>query len=838
MSEQEKKPIIEGTNIYQYLNARSDFQNKRYGTKLELLEKYLSEEYYKTDYYFSDYTKHDWTHTLSVLQYMFVLIPSPDEIKTETFMLIIFCALLHDIGMAFDEKNVHQLLNIDSSLNKEMLKDNNKVQTYLRLNHGKLARFKISEFRNMKEYADVLSLSIGGVDNDYDFSDLVATICESHNCTIRWLGEELKNNKDCIFVACLLRLADLLDIDGKRAYHYYQLSRNPEGESQHHFAFNQIMGSKEKIQDCSGKSCDPTCPRRDKGCGKKAQKVLLHITMPSTLDPSDEAYLRRMISDYVDEIEQEIQSVTNLLEDLEKPFHISLKSSVDLVNTVPTPNHQPQISTCKIRIDYSAIREFLYGNHLYPESIYGIREIVQNCYDACKSFKGLAAETVGWTPTILLRYDKSANTISIIDSGIGMTDFVIKEYFLNIGRSIYTSNDETVNSRHLLDHIGYFGLGFYAVFMLVNHAIIITKSSKEDNITRTIEIDKSINYATLTTTNDSIREHGTEVILDVKQIAKALKRQNEEDCCELICDYIKYTFLSDGIAIKYEAIEDKKPISVEEIELEKIEKISWNSDISHFLADIDSKANLKTRSLTPIFFFESVNGTPILTRIDYDNLLVTLQRKMKHSQQIHFMNLGDFYIFTSEKEVLAKWEDIYNTKDGRINYTSWENNIGGGIDLELNEFCKSNEFIPPTHCDILMLHLLIEGRNVALCKDTVVCSKHSDKMMKFDACGDIQFTDKIFLRNVHLPKVHITLPWLNFRYQFSELIANIKTNGVFPILARDDLSSDEKQDLNYAFGYAICAMQRSEIENIENQLIIKKYYSKIDNNIFINRGAK
>ena len=824
------------TKIYMIMDSRPDFKQKGYNNKLILLEKYLINEYPKIEFYFGNYTKHDWSHTLNVLQYMFDLVIMPEKLKTETLMLIVFCALLHDIGMAFDGDNIKELQVVDPELKDEMIQNKEQTQVYLRNNHGKLASFKIQKFKEIGDYKKVLTLSVGCVDDDFDYSEYVAKICESHDHSMRWLLEELDNNREFVFVACLLRLADLLDIDGKRANYYYELSHKPEGDSLSHFTFNQALGGIDKIVNCAGESCDPNCPRREKGCGKKSQKVQLQITVPAELSVSDEAKIWRMISDYSDEIQQEIRSVNNILNSIGEPYCTSLISSVEVKNNVPTPNYRSQISTYKINIDYPAIRRFLYGNHLYPEPIYGIREIVQNCYDACKSFLLLATERVGWSATIVLRYDLSLNTFSIIDSGIGMTDYVIKEYFLNIGRSIYSYDVENIDIQHLSDHIGYFGLGFYAVFMLVNSASITTKSYKEGNIVRKIEIDKSINYATLIIQRDECREHGTEVKFQMQEIMNSLKCNNEHTCCELICDYIRRTFLSDNITIQYEEIEEGRVKKNEIIELNNLCSMNEYEDVSEFLFGIQAKVKIGIRKTDSLFIVEIIDNNPKIQPVSYDDLLDYLRTKMSISRQIPFMNLGDFNLFTADEELLKKWTNIVNEQDGRINYTSWSQ-IQGGITINLGEFCEKYKFAKPTHCDVLMLQLLINGRNVALCKEKVLCSEYSDCMLKFDACGEPQLTDRVFLRNVSLPKVHVTIPWLNYRYQFNALYVNIKTSGVFPILTRDDLTNQQKRDLNYALGYSISSMPRNGIENAENELIISEYYLNMKNdNIFIRRS--
>ena len=256
-----------------------------------------------------------------------------------------------------------------------------------------------------------------------------------------------------------------------------------------------------------------------------------------------------MISDYVDDIETEIVAVNKLLSELSSKYRIKLSPTVRRkVNPIYTAT-DPQIDTQKISIDYSAIKQILFGEQLYLNKLYAIRELVQNAYDACKAFLESNSDEISWNAKIHIYFDAKSDTLRIRDNGIGMSEYVIREYFLNIGKSIYNYEPAYLYDDYHKDHIGHFGLGFWAAFMLSTKIEIHTQSYTS-NTSTSIELDKSSNFAILVY-NRKPMGHGTEVILNFKDVRQALKQDDNDACLNLLADYIKETFLFDKIEIYF-----------------------------------------------------------------------------------------------------------------------------------------------------------------------------------------------------------------------------------------------------------------------------------------------
>jgi len=165
---------------------------------------------------------------------------------------------------------------------------------------------------------------------------------------------------------------------------------------------------------------------------------------------------------------------------------------------------------------FPIIKKFLYSDH----EIF-LRELISNAVDATQKLKTLASMgkfkgELG-DITIKVELDKKNRTLTIKDSGIGMTAEEVDKY---INQIAFSSAEEFVKKfktkseaeRHAL--IGHFGLGFYSSFMVSEKVEIVSKTYKKGGSTKAIkwECDGSPDY----TISDSDRqERGTDIVLHI-----------------------------------------------------------------------------------------------------------------------------------------------------------------------------------------------------------------------------------------------------------------------------------------------------------------------------------
>ena len=162
---------------------------------------------------------------------------------------------------------------------------------------------------------------------------------------------------------------------------------------------------------------------------------------------------------------------------------------------------------------FPIIKKFLYSDH----EIF-LRELVSNAVDATQKIKQLSSfgEFDGELGElkVKVKLDKEAKTITVSDSGIGMTADEITKYINQIAFSGATEFVEKYKDKAGSEKgiIGHFGLGFYSAYMVAEKVVINTLSYREGAEAVRWECDGSTEYEI----GPSDRtERGSDVILHV-----------------------------------------------------------------------------------------------------------------------------------------------------------------------------------------------------------------------------------------------------------------------------------------------------------------------------------
>jgi molecular chaperone HtpG len=162
---------------------------------------------------------------------------------------------------------------------------------------------------------------------------------------------------------------------------------------------------------------------------------------------------------------------------------------------------------------FPIIKKFLYSDH----EIF-LRELVSNAVDATQKLRKLASigEYQGelGEQKIRISFNKEAKTITVSDSGLGMTAEEIKKYINQIAFSgakdfLEKYKDKVDASQQI---IGNFGLGFYSSFMVAQKVEIITLSYQQEAEAAHWVCDGSTEFEINPTEK---KERGTDVILHI-----------------------------------------------------------------------------------------------------------------------------------------------------------------------------------------------------------------------------------------------------------------------------------------------------------------------------------
>ena len=543
--------------------------------------------------YFDNYTMHDMNHGLRVAQYIENLafgIDDKVESKANEFSalelaLMILSAILHDIGMFVrrcDEDDIKanrikyaKSLTFEGVLAVKHGDEKEAVKEIIRRTHAA----RINEFIDFDIKGKSIS-SILMVNNIYSYAKVVAEICQAHGEDYNYLKELPQNvtkgkyDYNPQYIAALLRIADCLDLDKQRTPMLWYASMDINGFSKSEWETHFAIHNDKKLKDYID------------------GKLQIYFDGNSSNAKIHRKYLR-----YIDQLKAELERADALLNTKEALPKYRFNISTKIDDRVKTKGFQ--WSDLRLNLDYSAITELLMGRNIYGDNKLGLRELMQNAIDACKIMEEVDPE---YKPdsqaSVRILYSRAKNYVKIRDFGIGMTMDVVKNHFLNIGKSYYKS-DEYLFNAYNYKPIGQYGIGFLACFLLSDNVTVKTKHFTS-NVVYQVELEKNSEYVVTNTVNQSAF-YGTEITLD----------------------YNKFFEI-------FETVDDLK------VFLESY----FYTDIPIYLVDEDTNTKIKIKNMCEenITHFLSVKGKEITNTIecsDYSNLLKGKVFYISNSKKTH-----------------------------------------------------------------------------------------------------------------------------------------------------------------------------------------------------------
>jgi molecular chaperone HtpG len=182
---------------------------------------------------------------------------------------------------------------------------------------------------------------------------------------------------------------------------------------------------------------------------------------------------------------------------------------------------------------FPIIKKFLYSDH----EIF-LRELISNAVDATQKLKTLstAGDFKGELGDLKIRVsvDKKKKTITVSDTGIGMTAEELDKYLNQIAFS--SANDFLDKYKDQANAIiGHFGLGFYSAFMVSDKVEVVTKSWQSDAKAVKWTCDGSPEFSIEDVEKENI---GTDVTLHIDKESKVFLEESRIE--ELLKKYCKF----------------------------------------------------------------------------------------------------------------------------------------------------------------------------------------------------------------------------------------------------------------------------------------------------------
>lgn len=812
---------VQDTHLYKWLSERkSEFIGQ-----LDEVIKYAENMLPLINDIFTNYTVHGIKHSVNVMEYMYALIADINQLSELEVTMLIYCALLHDIGMISNNKEIENIKEDKVPLGERKYSKvyekykNEKIalQECIRPVHGKRAKEYIQDQMEKKWFLIPNSTVVS-------FQEELGLICMSHNEDFEWLEKMLTNrcnkgyfNLNSQYIAILLRIADYLDIDEQRAplylYKYLQPKDYSDLEWKQHFVienydkvkWNEKIGQKEIIFE--GKSQEPS--------------------------------VHRKLLRYFDSINGELKNAVGLCERFaDSKYLLNLKPNV--INKVQTQGFS--FSDLRLTLDYNAVTNLLMGEHIYGDKKYGLREIIQNSIDACKTMEESSTQMEEfryspYQPSISLILDKDRKQVMIVDNGSGMSIDILKKYFLNVGVSYYASDDYLLQGRQY-SPIGHYGIGFLACFMLSDRVEVKT-AYYTDSKANKITFEKNSEYICLT--YEEKRQQGTEIILDYDQVVKIFDNKIEN-----IVSFVEQNFLDSGIPIKVSMMENGKMSTVDCI-VKKIENMLSNPIcLNEYLDGVEAYVDCTYKQINFATHLIDLNGCASYYYDDEnyslkgeDDLLI---KDCVNEDGMIVMMIVPIVSDNEEDNFLKAYEVLEDYEEALFKIGNYELvNIWAQED-EISSYCIN---VDEANEEIIGGYTLAEFRKqfghasftplqTSYIKQPVISNSSNMVLPYNESCvvsGNNRWerVDLSYIKNVLISGLKIRIPYVVNGIVLKGAVINITNPEFIPNVSRNNINTTQQDKLSYAIGKALHLWIRdnsvlaSEQKELLNLFIETKY---------------
>lgn len=812
---------VKETKVYKMLEERKS----AYIAQVDLAIKFAADMLSLNVKVFDTYTIHGIAHAINVAEYMYELLENPAEFNDLELVVILYAALFHDVGMAVTQDEIDgikadRVVLGNRKYSKVFEKYQNEhiaLQECVRPVHGQRSNQMLM---NISDENKNIFL-IPGTTN-VSFQEELATICQAHCEDFQWLTAYLRQDvckgrehMNPQYIAMLLRIGDYLDMDEQRAplymYRYLQPKEYSDLEWKQHYAIENF----EKIL-------------KDEKTGLK--EIVFYGN-------SDDPSVHRKLLRYFDGINKELANAVMRSEQFENSkYFLRLRTSV--LNRIQTKGFN--ISDIRLSLNYRAVTNLLMGEHIYGNQKYGLREIIQNSVDACKTMAETAAgmeefSITKYDPFIAISLDKNRNKVTILDNGSGMSLDILKKYFLNVGISYYKSDDYIFQGKKY-SPIGHYGIGFLACFMLSDMVTVVTRHVDESSPIR-VEFEKNSEYISLTF-EEKQRMQGTEIIFDYEQFMETFS--NDEKSVKM---FVEENFMDCGVPIRV-IIQRSEEIETQDCELPVLSEVLNDSVcLNSYLNGIEAyvECNFRgiefARTLSDLsgcdsYFYDSEQGTLVNEEEELCDIRRFIQEGhiscisctvIEEGVADEFLNA--YEILDDYEEALEKIDDYYleyimpkAQEDllGCIEELVEERNERILGDMTFTEFCQYFQ-----HSSRVPTNVVRENYDVIANENSAYVLPYR-RQVTFPGRRWYVNDDRTYLKGVLLPKLNLELPYVMNGVVLKNARVNVREGEFFPIVSRENLSYEMQEKLNYAIGKALhlYILDHAELEKWQKSLVV------------------
>lgn len=254
-------------------------------------------------------------------------------------------------------------------------------------------------------------------------------------------------------------------------------------------------------------------------------------------------------------------------------------------------------------------------NSLYQNKDVFLRELISNASDALDKVRFLSISK----PALLegenklqvqIEFDSEASTLTIRDTGIGMTHDEMVSNLGTVARSGTTRFMQALKSGNEggksgeVSQIGQFGVGFYSAFLVADRVQVASRHPESDTQYIWTSTNGASEFQIFADPRGTTLARGTEVTLFLKEEAIGYANENKlETLAKHYSEFVTHPI--------YLRTEQTMEVEIEDEDVEEEEKKEGDDDLEVGDDEEEEEKPKKTKEVTT-FEYEQLNGNPAI----------------------------------------------------------------------------------------------------------------------------------------------------------------------------------------------------------------------------------